>query len=192
MSHNSIGDRLRIVRGKESLPSFAKRFNIHKNTLARYEKGESQPDSAFLQQICADFDVTPLWILIGDGPMRHVEDDANDQPAFFRGYPGKSKDEPSGYDDKAESSQMGLGQAVELLAKIFGSNNHILMRAIIANLQAFGEAIDSKNKELQARDEMAQMQSRMSVLEKQVAELLGKLKDTEGKDSQEVKKVANG
>ena len=40
--------------------------------------------------------------------------------------------------------------------------------------------------------EQQQTQSRTAVLEKQVAELLGKLKDTKGKDSHEVKKVANG
>ncbi|MCK5219067.1 helix-turn-helix domain-containing protein [bacterium] len=186
----NTGDRIKTLRGDTALAKFALKFDIHKSTLSRYEKGENQPDASFLRQLCSEFGVTPAWLLLGEGPMHE-----SDRAPFYRGYPGKSKDEPSGYEDKAESGQMGLGQAVELLAKIFGSNNHILMRAIIANLQAFGEAIDNKNKEMQARAEMAQMQTRMDTMEKQMNALLEEINDMkagQGYGCELKKEVVNG
>lgn len=66
-----IGERIRVVRGDESLPSFADKLGIHKNTLARYEKEESLPDVGVIIKICeiaTDVDVTPNWLIEGDGP----------------------------------------------------------------------------------------------------------------------------
>lgn len=65
----SFGERIRQVRGGKSLTEFAAGFGIHKNTLARYEKGDGVPDGAFLAKICEVYHINPVWILTGEGPV---------------------------------------------------------------------------------------------------------------------------
>ncbi len=66
-----IGERIKYLRGDESLPTFAEKLGVHKNTLARYEKEKGLPDVAFVLKLCNivnDEDVTPSWLIEGDGP----------------------------------------------------------------------------------------------------------------------------
>lgn len=70
---SEIGERIKRLRGDESLPSFAEKFGVHKNTITRYEKGESLPDAGFLQQVCTAYSVNPAWLLTGEEPMRRGE-----------------------------------------------------------------------------------------------------------------------
>ncbi len=66
-----IGGRIKYLRGDESLSSFAQKLGVHKNTLARYEKGESLPDVGFVSMLCDLIDdefVTPSWLIEGEGP----------------------------------------------------------------------------------------------------------------------------
>lgn len=48
---NSIGSRIRNIRGKESRSSFAEKLNIGTATLQRYEGGERVPDIEFLTKL---------------------------------------------------------------------------------------------------------------------------------------------
>lgn len=82
MSQTEIGERIKIVRGEESLPAFAERFGVHKNTLIRYEKGESQPDAAFLKKICDKFNVHPTWLLTGEGPLQYMDIGGFDRASY--------------------------------------------------------------------------------------------------------------
>ena len=60
---SQMGEKLRIIRGGRTLEDFAKAFNIHKNTLANYEKGGRSPDGQFLAALCEAEDVDPRWLL---------------------------------------------------------------------------------------------------------------------------------
>jgi len=70
---SGLGRRLQDVRGNESLDSFAQRLEVHRNTLFRYEKGESYPDARIIYMLRMKFDVNPDWLITGEGPM-HIED----------------------------------------------------------------------------------------------------------------------
>jgi phage repressor protein C with HTH and peptisase S24 domain len=72
-SDQGFGQRIRKVRGGKSLTEFAQGFGIHKNTLARYEKGEGVPDAAFLAKLCEIYRISPSWILTGKGPQHLTE-----------------------------------------------------------------------------------------------------------------------
>lgn len=65
----SASQRLRILRGNISQTEFARKLNIHKNTLGRYERGISEPDLGFARDACTIFGVEPRWLLFGEGPM---------------------------------------------------------------------------------------------------------------------------
>lgn len=69
----SFGDRIRKVRGSIPPGEFAAVFDIHKNTLARYERGESLPDAGFLSRLCDKYGINPSWVLMGTGPQKAAE-----------------------------------------------------------------------------------------------------------------------
>ena len=63
----TIGDRIRLVRGKLSQDEFSKRFGVHRNTLARWESGERSPDFGFIQKMTIELGLAPEWVLVGVG-----------------------------------------------------------------------------------------------------------------------------
>jgi transcriptional regulator with XRE-family HTH domain len=70
---SELGRRLQAVRGNESLDAFAQQLEVHRNTLFRYEKGESYPDARIIYMLRMKFDVNPNWLISGDGPMHSSE-----------------------------------------------------------------------------------------------------------------------
>ena len=69
-----IAGRMKIVRGELSQGEFAKALGVHKNSLGRYERGDSIPGVDVAERICSVFGVNPYWLLLGEGPMK-MEDD---------------------------------------------------------------------------------------------------------------------
>lgn len=61
----TMAQRLRAIRGTLTQAEFAHRLGIHKNTLGRYERGESEPDTQIARQLCTLFGVQPHWLLFG-------------------------------------------------------------------------------------------------------------------------------
>ena len=64
-----IGKRLKEVRGSFSQQQFADVLEVHRNTVARYEREERVPDSEYIEQIYKKFPINPQWILTGEGQM---------------------------------------------------------------------------------------------------------------------------
>ena len=60
----------------------------------------------------------------------------------------------------------GFGTAVEMLAKIYSSGDTLLISSINANIRAFCEAIDRKNREEQSAKELESLKNRLSREEK--------------------------
>lgn len=63
----TIGARIRSVRGAEKQPDFAARLGVDKNTVGRYERDERQPDAEFLAKLCG-LGYSGHWLLTGSGP----------------------------------------------------------------------------------------------------------------------------
>lgn len=68
MKRIGIGERLRSIRGNESIPSFVEKIEVHKSTLVRYEKEESYPDARVILRLCDKLNINPNWLLTGEGP----------------------------------------------------------------------------------------------------------------------------
>ena len=81
----AIGKRIRQIRGKMTLPEFAKHFNMHGQTLSRYEKGYNAPDAFFFKKICEDFNIEARWLLLGEDPIRPGEAGIKETPADYSG-----------------------------------------------------------------------------------------------------------
>ena len=150
-----IEKKIRQLRGKEPQAEFGARFGISRNTVMRYESGERKPDSDFVAALCREYKVEANWLLLED-----QETSGSDSPSK------NNMTAPSMPSDK-----LGLGESVELLAKIYNSGNTVLIRAIAANLHAFSEAVDNKALAQKAIDMMDEMNKRMLAMEKGLAML---------------------
>lgn len=154
-----ISERIKLLRGKEAIATFAKAMGIHRNTLPRYESGERTPDGDFLARLCSKSGVEPAWLLLGEGPMRKGQEDQS---------PATAESSPQ-YSGQLPDDDIGLGESVELLAKIYNSGNNVLVRAIAANLHAFSEAVDNKALAAKTITMMDEMNKRMLAQENELA-----------------------
>jgi len=69
-----VGDRLRMVRGEKSQDELAEILGVSRNTVARYERKERSPDSAYLERVCSFFpEIDPAWLLTGEGTPERAE-----------------------------------------------------------------------------------------------------------------------
>ena len=70
---NSIGARIRAVRGDTPQGEFANRYGLNRNTLGRYESGTNDPSASFLAALIEDFGVDANWLLLGVGEQPKPE-----------------------------------------------------------------------------------------------------------------------
>lgn len=59
----SLGEKIRKVRGKRTAAEFVEGFEICPNTLFNYEAGRRVPDAGFLKLLCEREGVDPAWLL---------------------------------------------------------------------------------------------------------------------------------
>lgn len=64
----AIGERIKEVRGSESLQAFAEKLCIEVNKLADYEQEKISPDVNFLADLHSKLRINPTWLLVGIGP----------------------------------------------------------------------------------------------------------------------------
>lgn len=70
MKLNTLGARIKHVRGALSQEAFAAKLDISKGALGGYERNANQPPSDVLQRICADDSISIDWLVTGHGPMK--------------------------------------------------------------------------------------------------------------------------
>lgn len=70
----TIGERIRHIRGGVDLGDLADKLGVHKNTLSNYERGLRVPDTKFVQRLLEIFpEASPGWLLTGEGPAERPE-----------------------------------------------------------------------------------------------------------------------
>lgn len=74
MSLDSIGARVRNIRGLESRKSFAEKFGIGTATLQRYEDNERTPDVEFLVKLQRYAEVTLDYLVNGEDFSLNIEE----------------------------------------------------------------------------------------------------------------------
>jgi hypothetical protein len=65
-----------------------------------------------------------------------------------------------------DEDSTGFGEAVEMLAKIYSSEDKLLINTINANIRAFCEAIDRKQREERSAKELKNLKKRLTKTEK--------------------------
>ena len=66
----TLGERIKIVRGKETQDAFASRIGVSKASLGGYERDENSPSAEAILKICSKNDISVEWLLTGTGPMK--------------------------------------------------------------------------------------------------------------------------
>lgn len=70
---STFPERLKQVRGKLDQGEMSTQLGIHLTSYGRYERGERSPDLEFIEKVCRTFNVSPTWLILGEGPMRPGE-----------------------------------------------------------------------------------------------------------------------
>ena len=69
-----------------SLPAFAKKVGVSRNTLVSYRDGQTSPSIYFLAKVCMEFSVSNVWLILGKGePYRSIE--YSETPIDLSGHP---------------------------------------------------------------------------------------------------------
>ena len=64
---------MKQIRGKLTQEQISTKIDIPVVTYGRYERGEVKPDIEFIEKVCRTFNVSPTWLILGEGPMRPGE-----------------------------------------------------------------------------------------------------------------------
>ncbi|MGD8801453.1 MAG: hypothetical protein PVJ44_23255, partial [Desulfobacterales bacterium] len=76
---------------------------------------------------------------------------------------------PRSADDSQNGADIsGFGAAVEMLAKIYGSEDPLLIGAINTDLRAFCEAIDRQQSKQRSTKELIELKKRLAAIEKEL------------------------
>ena len=69
LSHG-VSKRVDLVRGSESITSFAATIGIHKENLRRVLKAGQSPGLELVMAVCQRYDINANWLLFGIEPIR--------------------------------------------------------------------------------------------------------------------------
>jgi hypothetical protein len=115
------------------------------------------------------------WLRFGHGPKVRVEYTAEgskpkgelaSQESPYKLQVSWKPRSVNGLQQKEDIS--GFGAAVEMLARIYSSEDQLLIGTINANMRAFCEAIDSKQRDQHSTEELANLKKRLTTIENQI------------------------
>ena len=69
--NSGLGQRIKEVRGSTHQGDFGAQFGVNVNTIGRYESEASSPKADFLLALCRHYNISPTWLLLGQGPREY-------------------------------------------------------------------------------------------------------------------------
>jgi len=146
---------------------------LRQNISAARKRGDVPP--GWINKVAESSGCSMDWLRFGHGPKIRVDYAAEGSlPA------GRIASPQSPYDLQAggkigstdelhqDGDSSGFGATVEMLAKIYGSGDKLLIRTINANIRAFCEAIDRKDRDQRSTRELQDLKKRLTAIEKQL------------------------
>ena len=115
------------------------------------------------------------WLRFGDGPKVRVAYTTAESPPEGRlssqesAYKLQVSWKPRSADELQQDEDIsGFGTAVEMLAKIYSSEDQLLIGSINTNLRAFCEATDRKHRDQSSTKELIDLKKRLVTIEKKL------------------------
>lgn len=185
----TLSERVKNIRAHlgYSQKAMSEALGINTRTWQIWEEGGSVPGGNHLESLVRlGFDAN--WILTGEGQMRRG-DAAQQQSATTA---QASTEAPIQTAAHAAFDALGVVEGMGLLTKIYSSGDQVFIRAINANLMAFGDAIENRAKAettinaiREMREQMNMMQGDLATLRQENQELQRKLLSRGDREQQE-------
>jgi len=166
--------RLKEALDVKSDGQLAKYLGITRQNIGAARKRDDVPPG-WIYKVAELSGCSMDWVRFGQGPQKRVAYTAGEsqdmgeiasQESPYRlqvSWKPRLADELQGDADTA-----GFGAAVEMLAKIYGSDDQLLIGAINTDLRAFCEAIDRKQRDQHSTKELINLKKRLATIEKQL------------------------
>ena len=166
--------RLKEALGVQSDGHLAKNLGISRQNIGAARKRDDVPPG-WIYKVAEITGCSMDWLRFGDGPKR--------RRTYTMGGPRSSdgvahQESPyklqvswkprSAEEMQPEEDISGFGAAVEMLARIYGSEDQLLINTINANIQAFCEAVDRKQRDQHSSKELINLKKRLATIEKQI------------------------
>ena len=166
--------RLKAALEVQSDGQLAKYLGITRQNIGAARKRDDVPPG-WIYKVAELSGCSMDWLRFGQGPRKRViyatgktpdtgELSSDDSPYRLQvSWKPRATNDPQKGADTA-----GFGAAVEMLAKIYGSDDPLLIGAINTDLRAFCEAIDRQQREQRSTQELIELKKRMATIEKQL------------------------
>jgi len=168
-----------------------KKLGYSKEIINNYKQLRNTPNAQFIENLCKEFNVNPVWILTGRGE-RYIDTKTvpiykeEEISALHVPAPG------AGYNTDVDVDE--FGKAVSGLKEIFDSRDPVLIPAIQANIHAFQISARRECQVQQQTNEIKDLRKECEELKERVAALEGRLEETlpapDSPDAEPIKKQA--
>ena len=166
--------RLKEVLDVKSDGQLAKYLGITRQNIGAARKRDDVPPG-WIYKVAELSGCSMDWLRFGHGPKVRVEYTAAESNPK-----GEVSSQTSSYKlqvswkprraDELQSNEdiPGFGAAVEMLARIYSSEDQLMINTINANIRAFCEAIDRKQHDQGTTKELINLKKRLATIEKQL------------------------
>ncbi len=166
--------RLKAALDVTSDGQLAKNLGITRQNIGAARKRDDVPPG-WIYKVAEISGYSMDWLRFGHGPQKRVVyakggsrikgELASQQSPYKR----QASPKPGSANELAIDEDIsGFGTAVEMLAKIYGSEDQLLIGSINANLRAFCESVDRRQKDQRASKELSNLKKRLVKLEKRL------------------------
>ena len=169
-----IIDRLKEALNVKSDGQLANHLGISRQNIGAARKRDDVPPG-WIHKVAELSGCSMDWLRFGHGPKMRMEysmEGSSSKGALANpasAYKLQVSWQPRSIDETPPDEEIaGFGAAVEMLAKIYSSEDKLLISTINANIRAFCEAIDRRKREQSASSELANLKKRLTTIEKQL------------------------
>jgi hypothetical protein len=172
-SEEIIG-RLKEALSVKSDGQLANRLGISRQNIGAARKRDDVPPG-WIHKVAELSGYSMDWLRFGHGPKIRREYSTEGSSSKGRlanpesAYKLQVSWQPPSIDElQSDADISSFGAAVEMLAKIYSSEDKLLISTINANIRAFCEAIDRKQREQSSSTELANLKKRLTAIEMQI------------------------
>ena len=166
--------RLKEALNVKSDGELANKLGISRQNIGAARKRDDVPPG-WIYKVAELSGCSMDWLRFGQGPKvrveytpaesRHKDQLASQESAYKLQVSWK----PGPVNELQHDEDIsGFGAAVEMLAKIYSSEDKLLISTINANIRAFCEAIDHKHRDQNSTKELVDLKKRLTAIEKKL------------------------
>jgi len=169
-----IIDRLKEALHVRSDGQLANRLGISRQNIGAARKGDDVPPG-WVYRVAELSGCSMDWLRFGQGPRVRAEYAAGgsgpnaELASEGSAYKLQVSWRPRSAEEVPTDEEIpGFGAAVEMLARIYSSEDPLMISTINANIRAFCEAIDRKQRDQRSTRELVDLKNRLSTIEKKL------------------------